>query len=54
VGGTYSKSQYNASFVGFFPADNPQIAMIVALDSLKVFIMGFNCCSNFQKYYSNG
>jgi cell division protein FtsI (penicillin-binding protein 3) len=33
VGGVYSKSHYNASFVGFFPADNPQIAMIVVLDS---------------------
>lgn len=35
VGGVYSKSHYNASFVGFFPAGNPQIAMIVVLDSPK-------------------
>ncbi|HRS02238.1 MAG TPA: penicillin-binding protein 2 [Bacteroidota bacterium] len=35
VGGRYSKSQYNASFVGFFPSDSPKIAMIVVLDSPK-------------------
>jgi cell division protein FtsI (penicillin-binding protein 3) len=30
--GVYSKSNYNASFAGFFPADDPKIAMIVILD----------------------
>lgn len=35
VDGTYSKSKYNASFVGFFPVENPQIAMIVVLDNPK-------------------
>lgn len=35
VDGIYSKSQYNASFVGFFPVDNPQLAMIIVLDSPK-------------------
>ena len=31
--GTYSKEKYNASFVGFFPADDPQVALLVLLDS---------------------
>lgn len=35
VDGTYSKSKYNASFIGFFPVENPQIAMIVVLDNPK-------------------
>lgn len=32
-GGEYSKSKYNASFVGFFPADEPKITLLVLLDS---------------------
>ncbi len=32
-GGTYSKEHYNASFAGFFPADDPQVALVVLLDS---------------------
>ncbi|MFP4369865.1 MAG: penicillin-binding transpeptidase domain-containing protein [Candidatus Kapaibacterium sp.] len=32
VRGAYSKSDYTASFAGYFPADNPEIAMIVVLD----------------------
>jgi cell division protein FtsI (penicillin-binding protein 3) len=31
--GTYSKSNYNASFVGFFPADDPKVTLLVLLDS---------------------
>jgi cell division protein FtsI (penicillin-binding protein 3) len=31
--GTYSKSKYNASFAGFFPADDPKVALLVLLDS---------------------
>ena len=30
--GTYARGKYRASFVGFFPADNPQVAIIVVLD----------------------
>jgi len=33
VNGHYSRSDYNASFVGFFPARNPALAMIVVIDS---------------------
>src|SRR5213078_4418598 len=33
VGGQYSHSEYNASFVGFVPSRNPAIAIIVVLDS---------------------
>jgi len=33
VGGTYSKMNYNASFAGYFPADNPEIVMVVLIDS---------------------
>ncbi len=32
-GGTYSKEKYNASFVGFFPADDPRVVLLVLLDS---------------------
>jgi cell division protein FtsI/penicillin-binding protein 2 len=33
VNGQYSKQNYNASFVGFFPADDPQIIVSVILDA---------------------
>jgi cell division protein FtsI (penicillin-binding protein 3) len=33
VNGHYSRSEYNASFVGFFPSRNPALAMIVVVDS---------------------
>lgn len=32
VGGHYSETDYMASFVGFLPADNPEIGMIVVID----------------------
>jgi cell division protein FtsI (penicillin-binding protein 3) len=32
-GGAYSKEKYNASFAGFFPAENPRVALLVLLDS---------------------
>lgn len=35
IEGEYSKAHYFASFVGFFPVENPQIAMIVVLDNPK-------------------
>jgi cell division protein FtsI (penicillin-binding protein 3) len=31
--GAYSKEKYNASFAGFFPADDPKVALLVLLDS---------------------
>ncbi|MGB2716943.1 MAG: penicillin-binding transpeptidase domain-containing protein [Vicinamibacterales bacterium] len=33
VGGHYSKSEYNASFVGFLPSRNPVLTIIVVIDS---------------------
>ncbi len=33
VEGRYSKSDYNASFVGFLPSRNPAVAIIVVIDS---------------------
>lgn len=33
VGGHYSKSDYNASFVGFVPSRNPVLTIIVVIDS---------------------
>ncbi|MCH8325189.1 MAG: transpeptidase family protein [Bacteroidetes bacterium] len=36
INGTYSKSKYNSSFVGFFPVDNPQIICLVLVNSPKV------------------
>ncbi|ADD68969.1 Peptidoglycan glycosyltransferase [Denitrovibrio acetiphilus DSM 12809] len=38
--GTYSKSNYVASFAGMFPADNPRIAMVVLYSSPKKSIYG--------------
>ena len=33
IDGRYSKSEYNASFVGFLPSRKPAVALIVVLDS---------------------
>jgi cell division protein FtsI (penicillin-binding protein 3) len=33
VDGKYSKSQYNSSFIGFFPVENPQILCLVLVNS---------------------
>lgn len=38
--GGYSKEFYNASFVGFFPAEDPKISMIVILERPKSEIYG--------------
>lgn len=40
VNGVYSKSNYTASFAGFFPAENPKVAMIVVLDKPRSSIYG--------------
>ena len=36
INGKYSKNQYNSSFIGFFPVDNPQIICLVLVNSPKV------------------
>lgn len=33
--GSYAAGKYRATFVGFFPADNPKVALIVVLDEPK-------------------
>jgi len=33
VEGSYSRHKYNASFVGFFPAEQPRVALLVLMDS---------------------
>jgi stage V sporulation protein D (sporulation-specific penicillin-binding protein) len=38
--GTYSRRNYTASFVGYYPADNPRVAMIVMLDRPTLSIYG--------------
>ncbi|MBT8399957.1 MAG: PASTA domain-containing protein, partial [Rhodothermia bacterium] len=38
--GSYSRSKARASFVGFFPADNPRVALIVVLDEPETSIYG--------------
>jgi cell division protein FtsI (penicillin-binding protein 3) len=38
--GTYSRSNYTASFVGFYPAEAPSVAMIVMLDKPTSTIYG--------------
>lgn len=40
VGGAYSREDYTASFVGFFPAENPKVALIVLLDRPQKSIYG--------------
>jgi len=40
VNGVYSKQNYNASFVGFYPAEDPQVAVIVVVDRPKFSIYG--------------
>ncbi len=40
VEGEYNRSAYTASFVGFFPADAPRLAMIVMLDKPMTNIYG--------------
>ncbi len=36
INGKYSKSQYNSSFIGFFPVDNPQIITLILVNSPKI------------------
>lgn len=38
--GAYSAGDYRASFVGFFPADDPQVALLVVLDEPRSSIYG--------------
>ncbi|MEE4260024.1 MAG: penicillin-binding protein [Bacteroidales bacterium] len=33
VGGQYNKTNYNASFIGYFPADNPKYSCIVVINN---------------------
>lgn len=33
IEGSYSKSQYTSSFIGYFPAENPQIVVAVIIDA---------------------
>lgn len=33
IDGKYSRAHYNSSFVGFFPVDNPKIAMLILVNS---------------------
>ncbi|HPC35725.1 MAG TPA: penicillin-binding protein [Candidatus Marinimicrobia bacterium] len=35
VNGVYSQTEYMASFVGFFPADNPKLLCVVVIDNPK-------------------
>ncbi len=36
IDGKYSKENYNSSFIGFFPAENPQVVCLILLNSPKV------------------
>lgn len=40
AGGGYDAGHYRASFVGFFPADDPQVALLVVLDEPRSSIYG--------------
>ncbi|OGH16771.1 MAG: hypothetical protein A3C30_00310 [Candidatus Levybacteria bacterium RIFCSPHIGHO2_02_FULL_40_18] len=60
VAGHYDPNQTIASFVGFFPADNPKITMLVLVDRPKTSIYGsetaapifFNIARDLIKYYN--
>ncbi len=36
IEGRYSKAHYNSSFVGFFPVDNPKVAMLILVNSPNI------------------
>ncbi len=36
INGKYSKSQYNSSFIGFFPVDNPKLIILILVNSPKI------------------
>lgn len=36
IDGKYSRAHYNSSFVGFFPVDNPKVAMLILVNSPDV------------------
>ena len=40
ISGAYSKSNHLASFIGYYPADNPKICMLVLLDRPRVDFYG--------------
>jgi cell division protein FtsI/penicillin-binding protein 2 len=42
--GTYSTDKYNASFIGFFPADNPQVCISIVMDEPKEGYYGGQVC----------
>ena len=42
--GTYATDKYNASFIGFFPADNPQICISIVMDEPKEGYYGGQVC----------
>lgn len=60
VAGHYDPNQTIASFVGFFPADDPKITMIVSVDRPKTSIYGsetaapifFNIARDLIRYYN--
>jgi cell division protein FtsI/penicillin-binding protein 2 len=42
--GTYATDKYNASFIGFFPAENPQICISIVMDEPKEGYYGGKVC----------
>jgi cell division protein FtsI (penicillin-binding protein 3) len=42
--GTYAPGKYDASFIGFFPADNPQICISIVMDEPKEGYYGGQVC----------
>ncbi len=36
IKGSYSSTDYNSSFIGFFPADDPQVICLIVIDSPKI------------------
>src|ERR1700722_10685412 len=53
--GTYSTDKYMASFIGFFPADNPQVCISIVMDDPKEgYYGGQVCCPVFCQVGESG
>ncbi|MCS6807617.1 MAG: penicillin-binding transpeptidase domain-containing protein [Bacteroidota bacterium] len=59
IGGKYSKRDYNASFAGYFPADKPEVVIVVRIDKPRKGYYGADVAAPVfqriaQKFVSSG
>ncbi|MCX5681261.1 MAG: penicillin-binding transpeptidase domain-containing protein, partial [Candidatus Omnitrophica bacterium] len=45
IGGQYSHDQFNATFIGFAPAEDPKIAMAIVFDDPHLTHFGGTVCA---------